>query len=66
MQDNDPHHMHPDPNSIYYFLIMAVILVVIVFFVGAKIMKYFDNRYEPKKSSEKDSETASENDRDRQ
>jgi F0F1-type ATP synthase membrane subunit b/b' len=64
MQDNDPHHMHPDPNSIYYFVILAVILVAMVFFVGTKIMKYLDNRYERKKPSKKDSKTESEDARD--
>lgn len=66
LQDNDPHHMHPDPNQIYYFLILAVVLVVVVFYCGAKVMNYLDNRYERKKPSEKDSETASEGERDGQ
>ena len=64
LQDNDPHHMHPDPNQVYYFLILGVILLAVMFFVGAKLMNYFDSRYERKKPSEKDSESASEGDRD--
>lgn len=64
MQDNDPHHMHPDPNQIYYFLILSVILLVVMFYCGAKLMNYLDKRYERKKSSEKDSETTSEGNRD--
>jgi hypothetical protein len=56
LQDNDPHHMHPDPNSVYYFLISAVILMAALFFVAAKIMKFLDNRYERKKTSETDAE----------
>ncbi len=66
LQDNDPHHMHPDPNSVYYFLISAVILMAALLFAASKIMKLLDNRYERKKPSEKDSETVSEGDRDRQ
>lgn len=66
MQDNDPHHMHPDPNQVYYFLILGVILLVVIFFFGAKLMSYLDNRYERKKPSVKDSETASEAERDGQ
>lgn len=58
--------MHPDPNQIYYFLILAVVLMVALFFAASKIMKFLDNRYEQKKTREKDSETASEDDRDRQ
>lgn len=64
MQDNDPHHMHPDPNQIYYFLILSVILLVVMFYCGAKLMNYLDKRYERKKSSEKDPETTSEGNRD--
>ena len=66
LQDNDPHHMHPDPNSVYYFLISAVILMAALLFAASKIMKLLDDRYERKKPSEKDSETVSEGDRDRQ
>lgn len=66
LQDNDPHHMHPDPNQIYYFLILAVVLMAALLFAASKIMKLLDNRYERKKPSEKDSETVSEGDRDRQ
>lgn len=66
LQDNDPHHMHPDPNSVYYFLISAVILMAALLFAASKIMKLLDNRYERKKPSEKDSETVPEGDRDRQ
>ena len=58
MQDNDPHHMHPDPNYIYYFVILAVILVVVTLFAGWKLMSFLDNRYERKEASKKDSETA--------
>lgn len=64
LQDNDPHHMHPDPNQVYYFLILAVILVVVVFYVGPKLMNYLDKRYERKKPSINNSETSSEGDRD--
>ncbi|MEW6361487.1 MAG: hypothetical protein AB1477_05125 [Acidobacteriota bacterium] len=66
LQDNDPHHMHPDPNQIYYFLILAVVLMAALLFAASKIMKLLDNRYERKKPSEKDSETVPEGDRDRQ
>jgi hypothetical protein len=66
MQDNDPHHMHPDPNQVYYFLILGVILLVVMFFCGAKLMNYLDNRYERKNPGKKDSETESEDDRDGQ
>lgn len=52
LQDNDPHHLHPDPNGIYYFLILAVILMAILFFAGAKVMNFLDNRYERKKSND--------------
>jgi large-conductance mechanosensitive channel len=52
LQDNDPHHMHPDPNFVYYFLILAMILMAIVFFVGVKVMNFLDNRYERKKSND--------------
>ena len=58
MQDNDPHHMHPDPNYIYYFVILAVILVVVTLFAGWKFMSFLDNRYERKQKRKKDSETA--------
>lgn len=58
LQDNDPHHMHPDFNYVYYFLIVAVIFAVAIMFAAPKIMSYLDNRYERKKSKEKDSETA--------
>ena len=66
LQDNDPHHMHPDPNQIYYFLILAVVLMAALLFAASKILKLLDNRYERKKTSEKDSETVPEGDRDRQ
>ena len=66
LQDNDPHHMHPDPNQIYYFLILAVVLMAALLFAASKILKLLDNRYERKKPSEKDSETVPEGDRDRQ
>jgi uncharacterized membrane protein len=66
MQDNDPHHKHPDINYVYYFLILGVILLVVMFFCGAKLMNYLDSRYERKKPSEKDSETESEDDGDGQ
>ena len=58
LQDNDPHHMHPDFNYVYYFLIIAVIFAVAMLFAAPKIMSYLDNRYERKKLVEKDSETA--------
>lgn len=58
LQDNDPHHMHPDFNYVYYFLILAVVLTALVLFVGLKVMTFFDNRYERKKPTAKNSETA--------
>lgn len=58
LQDNDPHHLHPDPNYVYYFVISAMILVPIVFFVVWQLMSFLDRRYERKKTSEKDSEAA--------
>jgi flagellar biosynthesis/type III secretory pathway M-ring protein FliF/YscJ len=58
LQDNDPHHMHPDFNYVYYFLIIAVIFAVAMLFAAPKIMSYLDNRYERKKLVEKDSDTA--------
>jgi hypothetical protein len=58
MQDNDPHHMHPDFNYVHYFLIIAVIFSAAMLFAAPKIMSYLDNRYERKKSVGKDSETA--------
>jgi hypothetical protein len=60
LQDNDPHHLHPDPNYIYYFVISAVILVAVVLVVGWNLMSFLDSRYERrKKSREKDAETDS-------
>lgn len=56
--------MHPDMNQVYYFVILGVILLAVMFYGGAKLMNYLDSRYEFKKRSEKDSETASEGDRD--
>ena len=66
MQDNDPHHMHPDINYVYYFVILAVILLVVMLYGAAKLMNYLDNRYERKKPSEENSGTATEDNRDRQ
>jgi large-conductance mechanosensitive channel len=63
LQDNDPHHLHPDPYSIYYFVILAVILVALTLFAAVKLMNFLDNRYERKKPIEKDAETAPESDR---
>lgn len=57
LQDNDPHHLHHDPNHIYYFLILAVIMVAVLLFVGVRLMSYLDNRYKRNKTSEKSSET---------
>ena len=54
--DNDPHHMHPDPNLIYYFFILAVITAAAALYIGWKVMIFLDNRYERKKRAEKDSE----------
>ena len=60
LQDNDPHHMHPDFNYVYYFLILAVILGAVMLFGAFRFMKYLDNRYERKESNAKDAETESE------
>ena len=59
LQDNDPHHMHPDFNYVYYFLILAVILGAAMLFGARRFMKYLDNRYERKQSNEKDAKTES-------
>lgn len=64
LQDNDPHHLHPDFSYVYYFLILAVILTIAMLFAAPKVLTYLDNRYERKKAGKKDSETASEGDRD--
>ncbi|MEW6362789.1 MAG: hypothetical protein AB1477_11830 [Acidobacteriota bacterium] len=58
LQDNDPHHMHPDFTYVYVFVVLAVIFAVAIMFAAPKIMSYLDNRYERKKSKEKASETA--------
>lgn len=60
LQDNDPHHMHPDFNYVYYFLILAVILGAVMLFGAMRFMKYLDNRYERKQSNETDPKTESE------
>jgi len=59
LQDNDPHHMHPDMNYVYYFLILAVIIGAAMLFGAMRFMKYLDNRYERKQSGEKDAKTES-------
>lgn len=59
MQDNDPHHMHPDFNYVYYFLILAPILAVSVLYVGWKLMTYLDNRKKPEQTDKQNSETES-------
>lgn len=63
LQDNDPHHLHQDPNSIYYFGVLGVILIVVLFFAAGKIMNYLDNRYERKNPIKEDSGTASKDER---
>ncbi len=60
LQDNDPHHMHPDFNYVYYFLILAVILGAAMLFGARRFMKYLDNRYERKQSAEQDAKTENE------
>lgn len=44
LQDNDPHHLHPDPNEIYFYFVLAPILIALVFYAGWKLMNYLDNR----------------------
>lgn len=63
LQDNDPHHMHPDPYSVYYFLILAVILMAVMLCVGAKLMNFLDNRNERKQAAKNDAGTAAEDER---
>jgi F0F1-type ATP synthase membrane subunit b/b' len=45
LQDNDPHHMHPDFNYVYVFIVLAVIWGVAMLFAAPKLMNYLDNRY---------------------
>ncbi|HQU81705.1 MAG TPA: hypothetical protein PKY59_01180 [Pyrinomonadaceae bacterium] len=48
-QDNDPHHIHPEFNYLYVFIVLAVILGAAVMFGAPRIMKFLDDRYERKK-----------------
>jgi F0F1-type ATP synthase membrane subunit b/b' len=63
LQDNDPHHMHPDFSYVFYFVILAVIFAVAMLFAAPKVMNYLDNRHERKKRIKENSETTSEDDR---
>lgn len=60
LQDNDPHHLHPDPSYFYLYLVLAPILIAAVFYVCWKLMNYLDNRKTEKPPDNKDSESLSE------
>lgn len=44
LQDNDPHHLHAEPNYIYLYLILAPIMMAVVFYATWKLMTFLDSR----------------------
>lgn len=61
LQDNDPHHMHPDFYYVFYFGILALIIGAAVLYFGWKLMNYLDNRSKTTPPPEKDPEIESGN-----
>lgn len=54
LQDNDPHHMHPDFNYVYYFLIIAPIVAIAVIYFGMKILDRLGSRKDRRAQGKKD------------
>lgn len=44
LQDNDPYHLHAEPNYIYLYLILAPIMMAVVFYATWKLMTFLDSR----------------------
>ena len=59
--DNDPHHLHPNFNYFYFFLILAPILVVVITYITLRLLNYLENRKQAEKADEGNSETIPEN-----
>lgn len=56
LQDNDPHHLHPDFSTFYYFLIIAVFLLPLVIYTTLKIADYLEKRRKSKRSERESDE----------
>lgn len=41
---DDPHHMHTDMDHFYYFLVLAIVLVVVMLIAGWRILTYLERR----------------------
>ena len=53
LQDNDPHHLHGNPDYFYLYFILAPILMAVVLYVCWRLMNYLDNRKDKKQQPQK-------------
>ena len=44
LQHSDPHHFDQDPNNIYYFIVIGLVLVGVVLFFFVKVMTALERR----------------------